>query len=65
VQIPGIQHVLARVVGMGVLPEHIKGTRKPSGLCMKKIAVGIGIAAAAAVLTVRMLRRSRRGWAAA
>src|SRR5208337_1316902 len=37
VQIPGIQHVLARVVGMGVLPEHIKGTRKPSGLCMKKI----------------------------
>src|SRR5271169_2988799 len=42
VQIPGIQHVFARVVGMGVRPEHIKGTRKPAGLCLKSIAVGVG-----------------------
>jgi 2-polyprenyl-6-methoxyphenol hydroxylase-like FAD-dependent oxidoreductase len=65
VQIPGIQHVLARAVGMGVLPEHINGARKPSGLCIKKIAAAVGLAVAAAVLTIRMLRRRRAGWAAA
>ena len=59
VQIPGIQHALARVVGMGVLPEHIKGARNPSGLCMKKIAVGVGVAMCVAALAVGLIRKQR------
>jgi 2-polyprenyl-6-methoxyphenol hydroxylase-like FAD-dependent oxidoreductase len=62
--IPGIQHVLARAVGMGVRPEHIKGARKPSGLCIKNIAVGVGVAMGVAALAVGLIRkqRSRKGW---
>jgi len=60
VQIPGIQHVLARVVGMGVLPEHIKGARKPWGLCIKKI-VGVGVALAVGLLRKQRVRKGWRG----
>ena len=64
VRIPGVQDLLARAIGMGVRPEHIKGARKPSGLCFKSTAVGVGVAMAAAVLALRMMRR-RQGRAAA
>ncbi len=68
-QIPGIQKVLAHVVGVGVLPEHIKGARqKPatSGLTAKKIAIGVGLLAAGAVLAARMFRGcSKRKYAEA
>jgi 2-polyprenyl-6-methoxyphenol hydroxylase-like FAD-dependent oxidoreductase len=62
--IPGIQHVLARAVGMGVRPEHIKGARKPSGFSIKDIAVGVGVAMGMAALAVGLLRRQRRRAAA-
>ncbi len=64
VQIPGIQHVLARVVGMGVRPEHIKAARKRSGPCIKSIAVGVGVAMGVTALAVGLLRRQRRRAAA-
>jgi 2-polyprenyl-6-methoxyphenol hydroxylase-like FAD-dependent oxidoreductase len=60
VQIPGIQHVLARLVGVGVRPEHIKGARKPSGFCLKNIAVGVGVAMGVAALAVGLVRKQRR-----
>ena len=64
VQIPGIQHLTARLVGMGVRPEHIKGARQPSRLCLKSVAVAVGVAMGVAALAVGLLRRqrSRKGW---
>ena len=63
VHIPGLQHVTARLVGVGVRPEHIRGARKQpacDGQYLKKIAVGAGLAAAGAVLAARALRSFRR-----
>jgi 2-polyprenyl-6-methoxyphenol hydroxylase-like FAD-dependent oxidoreductase len=69
VQIPGIQKVMGHIVGMGVLPEHIKGARqKPAcgGLTVKKVAIGVGLMAAGAVLTARVFRGcSKRKYAEA
>jgi 2-polyprenyl-6-methoxyphenol hydroxylase-like FAD-dependent oxidoreductase len=47
VRVPGITHLMARVIGMGVRPEHIPGaTRKAcEGTWLAKIAVGIGVVA--------------------
>ncbi|MGC2109576.1 MAG: FAD-dependent oxidoreductase [Candidatus Korobacteraceae bacterium] len=59
VRIPGVQHLVARVVGVGVLPEHIRGARTQAACnaqCLKKIAVGMGLVAAGAVIATRMLR---------
>src|SRR5271165_4324854 len=64
VSIPGIQHVLGRVVGMGVRPEHIKGPPKQPGFRIKNIAVGVGLAMGMAALAVGLLRRQRRRAAA-
>jgi 2-polyprenyl-6-methoxyphenol hydroxylase-like FAD-dependent oxidoreductase len=58
--IPGIQHVLARIVGMGVRPEHVKGARKQSGPCLEKIAVGVGTAMGVAALALGLTRKQRR-----
>ena len=60
VQIPGIQHVLARVVGMGIRPEHLKGATKPSRFCIKDIAVGVGVAMGVAALAVGLIRKRGR-----
>ncbi len=63
VQIPGIQHLTARAIGMGVLPEHIKGARKKpavGGLCVKGLALGVGVMTAAAVLGACLLRNRRK-----
>jgi len=59
VQIPGVQHILGRVIGMGVRPEHVKGARKSSGVCLKNIAVGVGVALGVAALAVGMVRKQR------
>jgi 2-polyprenyl-6-methoxyphenol hydroxylase-like FAD-dependent oxidoreductase len=61
VQIPGIQRLTGRMIGMGIRPEHITGastmpTRKAA--CIRGIAVGVGVAAA--VLAVSLLGRRRR-----
>ena len=62
VQIPGIQHLTARVIGMGVRPEHIKDARRDSAAeCpgIKRIAVGIGLLAAGIALAFRAARKRR------
>lgn len=59
VRIPGLQHLTARIVGVGVRPEHIRGARERTACdrqCLKRLAVGVGLAAAGAVLAVRILR---------
>jgi 2-polyprenyl-6-methoxyphenol hydroxylase-like FAD-dependent oxidoreductase len=47
--IPGIQHLTARFIGIGVRPEHIR-SRPP---LLKRVAIGAGIAAAVAVNLMR------------
>lgn len=52
VRVPGIQHVIARVIGIGVRPEHISGARREcnfNGKLRKGIAVCAGLAAAATI----------------
>jgi hypothetical protein len=59
VRIPGLQHATARMVGLGVRPEHIRGARKQpacDGHYIKRLAVGVGLVAAGAVLAARVLR---------
>ncbi len=66
-KIPGVHDLLGRVVGVGVRPEHIAGARRRPECALpglKKVAIGIGLAAAGAVLAFRMFRsRNRVGWA--
>ena len=54
VQIPGIQRVMGRVIGVGVRPEHVKAASAPACRAdrVKKIVVGIGAAAAAFAFTL-------------
>jgi len=64
VQIPGIQHLTARAIGMGVRPEHIKGAKKDFAKeCpgIKRIAVSIGLLAAGVALACRAARKKRPG----
>ena len=60
VEIPGVHRALGRLIGLGVRPEHIAGA-EPRPCCdgkrLVKIAVGIGIAAATAAITYRILRK--------
>lgn len=59
VRVPGIQRLLARVVGMGIRPEHIQGAKpRPSfeKRCVKAIAVCAGIAAAVSVFSTNCRR---------
>jgi 2-polyprenyl-6-methoxyphenol hydroxylase-like FAD-dependent oxidoreductase len=61
VRLPGVQRLLARVVGLGIRPEHIQGARSRSGFdtrCTKAIAVCAGIAAGAVVFSASC-RRAR------
>jgi 2-polyprenyl-6-methoxyphenol hydroxylase-like FAD-dependent oxidoreductase len=65
--IPGVHDVLGRLVGVGVRPEHVAGAeRRPEFALpsLKKVAIGIGLAAAGATLVFRMMgRRKRHSWA--
>jgi hypothetical protein len=63
VSIPGIQKVAARVIGVGILPEHIKGARAQKACPMprlKKLAIGAGLLAAGVVIGTRLVKASRR-----
>ena len=63
VSIPGIQKVTARVIGMGVLPEHIKGAKVQQACPMprlKKIAIGAGLLAAGIMVGTRLLKARRK-----
>ncbi len=70
VNIPGIQKLPARIVGVGVLPEHIKGARTQKTCSMpslKKIAIGVGLLAAGVVIGAKIVngqRRKRYAWTA-
>jgi len=63
VQIPGVQRALARVVGIGVRPEHIqKAARRPKCATTKlvKIAVGVGVIAASVAFALRAAKKYSR-----
>ncbi len=67
VNIPGVHDLAGRLVGVGVRPEHIAGA-KTRRTCpapsWKKLAVGIGLAAAGGMIAFRMLRGAKRAvWA--
>jgi len=70
-QIPGFQHLTARLVGVGVLPEHVKRptTRATCPVpTLKKIAIGAGLVLAGVAIgagILRGLRKRRQGWSAA
>jgi 2-polyprenyl-6-methoxyphenol hydroxylase-like FAD-dependent oxidoreductase len=60
-QIPGITHLTARAVGLGVRPEHMKDARRSSAYRrdqVARVALGVGIAAGA-LLVFRGLRGAR------
>ncbi len=57
VRIPGVQRLLGRVVGVGVRPEHIRDTNKPTCL-FTNVAVCVGMAAAAVILAVRTAKKT-------
>ena len=63
VSIPGIQKVAARVIGVGVLPEHVKGARlekKCPVPLLARIAIGIGLAAAGAAIGISLVKGKRK-----
>jgi len=62
VQIPGVRHALARVVGIGIRPEHIRDVtdkRKPRRRLVKRIAIAAGVVSAVAVVGIRVLTNAR------
>ncbi len=68
VSIPGVQRGMARILGLGVRPEHIAGARKKpacDGKLIRKIAVGAGLALAGVVIAGQLIRSFRKpsyGW---
>ena len=61
VEIPGIQHLLGRGVGMGARPEHIADAASRPGRDRKrllKIAISVGVAAATGALILRARRKA-------
>jgi hypothetical protein len=65
VRIPGVQHVVARVIGIGVRPEHIRsgktrgsGGGRHDGRSLRRVAVVAGVIAGVTVSMIRMLFRT-------
>ena len=59
VQIPGIQRLTARIIGVGVRPEHLERARKGSALGaanIRRVAAALGIAAAVFIVNLRKSR---------
>jgi 2-polyprenyl-6-methoxyphenol hydroxylase-like FAD-dependent oxidoreductase len=57
VQIPGVQHVLGRVIGIGIRPEHIREARERPRFAKRRvrtIAACAGLITAVAVAAARM-----------
>jgi 2-polyprenyl-6-methoxyphenol hydroxylase-like FAD-dependent oxidoreductase len=66
VNIPGIHDLIGRVVGVGVRPEHVADARSRHGcsaVCLKRVAIGIGLVAAGVTLAFRMFQRKNLSWA--
>jgi 2-polyprenyl-6-methoxyphenol hydroxylase-like FAD-dependent oxidoreductase len=60
VRIPGVRHALARVIGIGIRPEHVADRRRQleeSTTRIKRMAVWTGVATAVIVSAVRFNRR--------
>jgi hypothetical protein len=60
VRVPGIQRLMARVIGVGVRPEHISGAKKaPADFDsdLRRAAVLVGVTAAVAICLVKLARR--------
>jgi 2-polyprenyl-6-methoxyphenol hydroxylase-like FAD-dependent oxidoreductase len=55
--IPGIQHLTARIIGTGVLPEHIRVSRRRPSNLLERIAIRTGVAAAIVVNIIRAFPR--------
>ena len=66
--IPGVQHLIARLVGVGVRPEHVAPAKKPASCpvpTLGRVAIAAGLALAGVTIGLRLLRRSRKpnyGW---
>ena len=66
--IPGFQQLMARVIAVGIRPEHVAGARKQpacDGAILKKIAVAAGLALAGVTIGLRLLRKRHKpsfGW---
>ncbi len=61
-RLPGLQHIAARVIGIGVRPEHIRDpeTRPAAPRSLRRMAVFAGILAGVVVIAVRGMSSSRR-----
>jgi len=66
--IPGVQHLTARLVGVGVLPEHVAAAKQPA-VCpvpkLARIAIAAGLGLAGMAIGLRLLRKARKpsfGW---
>jgi 2-polyprenyl-6-methoxyphenol hydroxylase-like FAD-dependent oxidoreductase len=60
VRIPGVRHALARVIGIGIRPEHVADRKRQleeSTARIKRMAVWTGVATAVIVSAVRFNRR--------
>lgn len=70
VSIPGVQKLTARIISLGVLPEHIKGARAKKECPvprLKRIAIGAGLLAAGVMIGAKIIqgqRRRRYAWTA-
>jgi 2-polyprenyl-6-methoxyphenol hydroxylase-like FAD-dependent oxidoreductase len=61
VQIPGVQRIPARIIGLGVRPEHVDGAGKATcrrSKSVRKMVAGLGIATAVFAMTLLARRRS-------
>jgi 2-polyprenyl-6-methoxyphenol hydroxylase-like FAD-dependent oxidoreductase len=59
-RIPGIHRVLGYAVGIGVRPEHVRNGRHsaPLGRSLLTIGIGVVVGAAAAIVTLRTVRKA-------
>jgi hypothetical protein len=58
-QVPGLQHIMGHVVGIGVRPEHVAGAARDDRhreWSLRKAAVSAGALLGAAAVTLRALR---------
>ncbi len=63
--IPGVRKTMAHVIGVGILPEHVKGAKKQCACPMrapmlKKIAIGVGLLAAGVAIGAGIVKARRR-----
>ncbi len=62
VHIPGIQYLTARVIGMGVRPEHVRGAETRQDACRssaRRLAIGIGLMTAGVVTALGIWKKFR------